>query len=54
MDMDFVVAQEDVKTNVQLVKGGKPTPWLVGAVALELAVDITLGYCAYKLFKLFK
>ncbi len=54
MDMDIVVSQEDVRTNVQLVKNGKPTPWLIGAAALEIAADISLAYCAYKLFRLLK
>ena len=48
MNMDFVIAKEDVKTNIQLVKNGKPTPWLIAAATLEIVAD------AYKVFKLLK
>lgn len=54
MDMDIVVAKEDVKTNVQLVKSGKPTPWLVGAAAVEIVADVAIAFCAFQLFKLLK
>lgn len=54
MNMDFVIAQEDVKTNIQLVKNGKPTPWLIAAATLEIAADAALAFSAYKVFKLLK
>ena len=54
MNMDIVVAQNDTKTNVQLVKNGKPTLWLVGSVALEVITDVAIAFCAYKAFRLFK
>ena len=54
MDMDIVVTKDDSKTNVQLIKNGKPTFWVFCGAALELAADISIAYGAYRLIKLIK
>ncbi len=54
MNMDIVASKEDVRTNIRLIKEGKPTPWLIGVVVLELSFDLALAYGAYRALKLLR
>lgn len=53
-NMEIAASKEDTKTSIQLIKNGKPTFWLIGAITFEVAADIALAAGAFKLMKLFK
>ena len=54
MNIEIAASKEDTKTSIQLIKNGKPTFWLIGAITFEVAADIALAAGAFKLMKLFK
>lgn len=54
MNMEIAASKEDTKTSIQLIKNGKPTFWLIGAITFEVAADIALAAGAFKLMKFFK